>query len=205
MVTQKPRGLLQSPFGVSPAPLDHRYARALGPARERILQRFYLGGHEHQRTAARVVLGVAGVRRFGDREQLGAPREERQRDLARRRPVARRDLRQQFAAVAFWRKAARAERRVADDGDLLLFARRQDGVLYLALFQVIEHLIAGDAAGPGERDRLGELALVEVAHAVVLDLALAHQLLERLDRVAERVVAGPVQEVAVQVADAQPL
>ena len=56
-----------------------------------------------------------------------------------------------------------------------------------ALAQVIKHLIARDAPWARDRDRFVELVAIEVTEAVRADLSGLHQLLERRDRVGERV------------------
>jgi hypothetical protein len=76
-------------------------------------------------------------------------------------------------------------------------------VLDVALGEVIEHLVARDLAGARDTERLLELLLVEVADPPIADLAARAQLFERSDRVLERLAAGPVQEVAVEVVGTQ--
>ena len=81
-----------------------------------------------------------------------------------------------------------AERAVGDHGDAVLLAPGQHGVLDRALLQVVEDLVAGDAALAGDRPRLLEVGHVEVAHAPGEDLALAPELLEGRDRVLQRML-----------------
>ncbi len=78
-------------------------------------------------------------------------------------------------------------------------------MLDVALGEVVEHLVARDLAGPGDLERAFELALVEVADAPCPYLAVRAQLPERIDRVGERMIAGPVQQVAIDAIGAQPL
>ena len=75
---------------------------------------------------------------------------------------------------------------------------RGHGVLDRALVQVVEDLVAGEAALAGDLPGLIEVGHVEVAHAPGEDLPRAAELLEGGERVLERVRAAPVQEVAVQ-------
>src|SRR5439155_1440867 len=62
-------------------------------------------------------------------------------------------------------------------------------------------------AGPlaaEQRERLAEVGVVEVRHAPRPDLALRAQGLERAERLGERLVLAPVQEVDVEVIGAEP-
>src|SRR5205807_10429809 len=101
-------------------------------------------------------------------------------DLARCRAVGPGDLLQDAAALAAWpREIAGAERAVGDDRHAMTLAPRDDRMLDRPLLQVIEHLIAPDAARPGDLQRGVQVADVEVAHAPRADLTRALQLLER--------------------------
>src|SRR5579859_3603899 len=96
------------------------------------------------------------------------------------------------------RETAGAERAVGDERDLVARAPWQDRVLDAALVEVIEHLIAGDLAGSGDRQRLVELADVEVTDAPAPNLAVAHQSIEGANRVRERKPPRPMEQVRVQ-------
>jgi hypothetical protein len=77
-------------------------------------------------------------------------------------------------------------------------------VLDPALLEVIEDLVAGDLTVAGNRARRLELMDVEVADAPRQDLARLLKLLEGGDRVLERMLAGPVQEIRVQPVGPEP-
>jgi hypothetical protein len=127
---------------------------------------------------------VLRIRRFGDGEQARATRQKGECHLARRRAQALGHLAERCAARAARRKLAMLSvRRVADDRHVVRLAPRENGVLDTALFQVIEHLIAGDATRAGDLERPLQLVFVEVTHAPSARLARLHQLLERRDRV----------------------
>lgn len=66
-----------------------------------------------------------------------------------------------------------AEGAVGDQGDAVALAPGQHGVLDRALLQVVEHLVASDAARPGDGERFLQVGDVEVAHAPAQDLARA--------------------------------
>ena len=66
------------------------------------------------------------------------------------------------------------------------------------LFQVVEDLVAGDAALAGNLPGLLQVGLVEVAHSPREDLPRLPEPLEGRERLLEGVRAAPVQEVAVQ-------
>ena len=87
---------------------------------------------------------------------------------------------------------------VADHGDAMRLAPGNDAVLDAAFLQVVEHLIAGDAAGSGDAFRLVEVVRVEIADAPRADLAGAHEILESGDCFRQRVAAAPVQQVAIE-------
>src|SRR4030066_1838424 len=96
------------------------------------------------------------------------------------------------------REATRPEGAVARDGGRVDLAPGDDGVLDGALLQMIEHLIAGEPARPGDAEGLIELPGVEVADAPEADLALLNQPLEGADRLFEGMGSGPVQQVDVR-------
>src|SRR6267142_3663829 len=81
------------------------------------------------------------------------------------------------------------ERAVGDHGDAMPLAPPEHGVLDRALFQVVQDLIARERALAGDRAGLIEIGRVEVAHAPREDLSLALKLLERGERVFQRVLA----------------
>src|SRR4030066_1515723 len=102
------------------------------------------------------------------------------------------------------REATRPEGAVARDGGRVDLAPGDDGVLDGALLQMIEHLIAGEPARPGDAEGLIELPGVEVADAPEADLAFLNQPLEGADRLFKGMGSWPVQQVDVQVVGAQP-
>jgi hypothetical protein len=63
---------------------------------------------------------------------------------------------------------------------------------------VVEHLIAGDASRPRDRQRLLQVVDVEVADPPGTDLPVADELLEGLDGSLERVPRAPVEEMGVE-------
>ena len=65
--------------------------------------------------------------------------------------------------------------------------------------------LVAQCAPPGSRDQFLHVARVEVRHAPVADLARRPQLLERLDRLGQRMAAAPVQQIEVDPVGAQPL
>jgi hypothetical protein len=76
-------------------------------------------------------------------------------------------------------------------------------VLDGALFQVVEDLVGSDAAWAGRRERIVEAVGVEVGQPPEADEPLLPELLEGGEGVAERVRAGPVEEVEVDRIDSQ--
>ena len=77
---------------------------------------------------------------------------KRQCHLARGRIVRLGDLGEHPAARRpRTDEAVMPERAVGDDGDAVRLAPRHDGVLDGALLQMVEHLVAGDAAVAGDR------------------------------------------------------
>src|SRR5688572_2583370 len=94
-------------------------------------------------------------------------------------------------------EAALAEGAVADHGDAVPLAPGDHRVLDGALPQMVEHLVAGDAAA-GDALRFLEVGDVEIADAPRQDLAGALQLVEGGDGVGEGMGAAPMQQVAVE-------
>src|SRR5690606_3128902 len=78
------------------------------------------------------------------------------------------------------------------------------GTLDGALLQVIQHLVAGYAARPGDSQQLGHVVLIEVAHAPGEDFSRLPQRFETGDRLGQRLAAAPVQQIAVQPVGLQP-
>lgn len=110
-----------------------------------------------------------------------------------------RDLAQHLAARrARCGKAVMPERRIGDDGDAVLLAERDHLVLDRALPQMIKHLVAGDFVFSGDRQRFLEIARVEIADAVGKDFSLAFQFLERGKGFLERMLAAPMQKIAIE-------
>jgi hypothetical protein len=113
--------------------------------------------------------------------------------------VVLRDARQHAAACAGRiGEVAAAEGRVAHHRDAVLLAPGQHGVLDGPLVQVVEDLIARDPVRPRDGEGAVEILDVEVADAPGQDLARPAQVLEARDRLRQRVLARPVQQVAVQ-------
>src|SRR5260370_38865091 len=69
---------------------------------------------------------------------------------------------------------------------------------YTTLFQMVEHLIAGDASFAGDVAGVFEVGHVEVAHTPGEDLACALELVEAGEGLLQRIRAAPMQEVAVE-------
>ena len=95
-------------------------------------------------------------------------------------------------------EVAVAERTVGDDRDAVLLAPGEHGVLDGAFLEMVEDLVAGDAARAGDPQGLLEVGIIEIAHAPGQDLPFAPKLLEGRECLLQRVVTPPVQEVAVQ-------
>src|SRR6267143_5417414 len=87
--------------------------------------------------------------------------------------------------------------------DAMLFIPRPYGVLDRPLLHVVEDLVARDTTRAGDPGGGVQVGNVEVSHAPGENLAVALQRLERLDGVLQRVLAGPVQQVAVEVVGAE--
>ena len=84
-------------------------------------------------------------------------------------------------------EVAVTERAVGDDGDSVLFAPGEHGVLDGAFLEMVEDLVAGDAALAGDLQGLLQVGLIEIAHAPGQDLPLAPKLLEGRDRLLQRI------------------
>ncbi len=74
-----------------------------------------------------------------------------------------------------------------------------------ALLEVVEHLVAGDASGAGDVQRLLQVRRVEIADPPGEDLAVFDQGLEGGDGVLQFEAPAPVQQVAVEPIGLQPL
>ena len=73
---------------------------------------------------------------------------------------------QHLAALAARRREiVVAERRIGNDGDAMLLAPRDHGVLDRAFLQMIEHLVAGDLALARHRVQIIEIVDIEIADA----------------------------------------
>jgi len=70
---------------------------------------------------------------------------------------------------------------------------------------VIEDLVRRARAPVGHPGKLVQVVDVEVRHAPARDLSVALQALEGLDRLGQRDVAAPVEQVEIQARDAQAL
>src|SRR5258705_5777688 len=86
----------------------------------------------------------------------------------------------------------------------MLLAPWNHCVLDRALLQMVQDLVAGDTAVADDLPGFVQIRHVEVAHAPGQDLALALKLLESRERVLERILAAPVQEIAVEAIGLQP-
>ena len=87
----------------------------------------------------------------------------------------------------------------------MLFAPWNDAVLDGAFLQMIQHLVAGDRALVRDLCHSGKIVGVEIADAPGADLAGGFQFLEGGDRLDERRLAAPVQQIAIEVVGAETL
>src|SRR5581483_497724 len=143
---------------------------------------------------------------LGNGEQRRTPRQKGECNLARRCAMRSRNLGKHAASLRTRiREAAMAERAVPDDRDAVLLAPRHNGAFDASLLEMIEDLIAGDPAFPRDRQSLFEVVLVEIADAPRADEAAFRQFLEGRDRIGERMMSAPVQQVAVEPVRAQAL
>ena len=86
------------------------------------------------------------------------------------------------------------ERVVRDDGDVLLGAQRQQLALVLTEQQVVSRLHADEAGRAqhlGAPDAASQLVSEEVAAPDVANLAAAHHIVERLQRLVDRSLCIP--------------
>src|SRR5438067_2870460 len=106
-----------------------------------------------QPDGARVLLDVDAARRLGNGERPREAGQERQRDLPRRLAMRARDRGQDLTARrSRSRERAGTERAVSDERRSELLAKRDEPGIRVPLLEVVERLIAGDAARTGERD-----------------------------------------------------
>jgi hypothetical protein len=91
-----------------------------------------------------------------------------------------------------------AKRRISDDGNAMIFAPRKNPVLDCALCEIVEDLIADGADLVANGPDLFKISYIEVADASRADFAGPAKLLESSDCVLQRVLAPPVQEIAIQ-------
>src|SRR5262245_33243071 len=184
---------------------QRRHAASAPAAREGRIDALELLGGQCESVGGGVVLDVGDTSGLRDREQARPAQEEAEGDLSRGCVAGGGDRRQHTAAAARGcREAARAEGAVPDDGNAAHLAPGKDVVLDGALLEMVENLVARDATRAGDRRHRLELVDREVADAPAPDLAVATEALEAGHRVFERMRAGPVQEVAVEVIGAKP-
>src|SRR5690348_7819628 len=74
-----------------------------------------------------------------------------------------------------------------------------------ALTEMIENLIAGDLVLARDGEGFGEILLVEIADAPREDLAFTLELVKRGKGLGERMLAAPMQEIAVEPVGLEPL
>src|SRR4029078_12278050 len=109
-------------------------------------------------------------------------REKLKRDLTRARLVRVSYRLQHLASLAARRrKFIMAARRIGPDGNAVLLAPRDHGVLDRAFLQVVEHLIASDVALARDIEQLVEIISVEIADAPGADFSGSNQFVERRD------------------------
>ena len=142
---------------------------------------------------------TAGQLQLRDREERRPAHQESQRNLARGRVVGGGGLLEDPAPLGVRAgEVAVAERAVGDDRDSVLLAPGEHGVLDGAFLEMVEDLVAGDAACAGDPQGFHQVGIIEIAHAPGQDLPFAPKLLEGRECLLQRVVTPPVQEVAVQ-------
>ena len=113
-------------------------ARGRGPRGKASSIRSISASVSRRSPGPRVLGGVLGGRRLGDREDRLPLHEEPKGDLARSRPVSGGDLRVQPAALrAGTGKMPRAEQAIGDQGDAVALPPRDHRVLDRALPQVV--------------------------------------------------------------------
>ena len=148
---------------------------------------------EVQIAGAGILLDMIKICGLGDREHRRPAREKGQRYLAWRRIARGGDLGQHPPAGCMRAgKAAVSERAIRDNSNAVLLAPRNHRRFDRALEQMIEHLITGEMPFAGDRQNLVEVADVEIADTPAEDFALLAQLLERGDRLGQRVGTAPM-------------
>ncbi len=133
------------------AALTASAAARLRPARKRVDRARLCRPSLSVEVAGRGVVGrVLGVGRFRDREHRGRARQESSARPGAALPHApvRSPAAPATRTCSRRRKIVVTERRIGHDGDAMLFAPRDHRVLDGALLQMVEHLVAGDLAGP---------------------------------------------------------
>ena len=95
-------------------------------------------------------------------------------------------------------ETSRAKRAVAHQGHLLADAPGKHLGFHVARLQVVEDLVAGDAPGTGDAQRLLEVLDVEIAEAPASNFSGLHQRLEGGHGVLQGVGARPMEQVTVQ-------
>jgi len=152
-----------------------------------------------QRAGARVVGGVLGAGRLGDRERGRPPHQEAERHLAGGGVVCSSNVPQHAASGREpARKTPVPERAIADHGDVVHLTPGEHGVLDGARLQMVEDLIADQTTISSNVPDLFKVRHIEVTDAPGEDLTLMLQLLEGRDRLLQRVLAAPVQQVSIQ-------
>src|SRR3954449_154292 len=107
-----------------------------------------------------------GGRRFRDRNHRSRTDEEAQRDLTRRRAMRIRDAREHSAALAVaCGEIVMTERRIGNDSDTMLLTPGDHRMLDRALLEMVEHLIAGDAALVRDAENFVEIIGIEIRNA----------------------------------------
>jgi hypothetical protein len=174
--------------------------------RERFVNKLELAFSQFQISRARIFGGMRRTGGFGNRKQRGTTDQEAERDLAGSCVVRRSDF-AQYAASGCARagKGSRMpEGAVAHDGDTVLLAPGNHGMLDRPVLQMVEHLVAGDSAFAGDAHGFVEVGYVEIANAPRADFSVALKPLEARDRLLQRMRTAPVQQVAVEPLGLQP-
>src|ERR1700722_4822921 len=149
---------------------------------------------------ALVLAHMRRVARLRDRADAVVPQYPRQRHLCRRgASVSRGDRLERRMA----QQPALFDRRIGHDRHAALPGPRQQIVLDATAGEVVEHLIGRDRVAATKLDELLHVVDVEIADAPAADLAGGDQRLERVDSFLERDIAAPVQEIEVDLVDAE--
>ena len=142
---------------------------------------------------------MLGVRGFRNSKKQGSPHQESKRDLANGGMVRVGDLLQN-ATTGCTRagKGPVAEGAVGDHGDMMFLTPGNYGAIDGTLLQVIQDLVACKVVFSSDLKNRLQLGHIEVADAPRKDLPITFKLLERRDRIFQGMIAGPVQEIAIQ-------